>query len=418
MKPWFIMQESFQSAIKTVSVNKLRTILSLLGITIGIFAIISVFTIIDSLEANLREDIAALGDDVIYIQKWPWAPENGEEYEWWKYFNRPLPSMREYQELKRRIEKAKAISFFAATGRSVKYKDNSVEGLQIWGISEEFDQIRDFSIASGRFLSGYDIETGNNIAVVGQTVVRDLLDNVSPIGKKITVEGRDLTIVGTFAKEGKSAVGGGSLDKTIMVPIGFYAKIVNLREEQSNPMIWVKAAEGIPVGELKEEVRIGMRIIRRLKPKAEDNFALNQTSMFKAGIAQIFGVINIAGWIIGGFSILVGGFGIANIMFVSVKERTNIIGIQKALGAKRRYILYEVLYESGILSLMGGIIGLLLTFGGTVIVKNVSEFNIYLTNSNIITGLLISCVVGLIAGLAPAISASRLNPVEAIASTF
>lgn len=418
MKPWFIIQESFQSAFKTVSVNKLRTFLSLLGITIGIFAIISVFTIIDSLEKNVREDIASLGNDVIVIEKWPWAPEGGKEYEWWNYFNRPLVSLREYTELKRRLKKAKAVSFLAVTGKTVKYRENSAEGFQVWGISKEFSELRNFSILNGRYFSENELESGNNLAVIGFSVAKELFPDEEPIGKKIKVGGKDITIIGSFTKEGNSIVGGGSMDKNIAVPINFFSKISNLKEDRSNPMIWVRPAEGVEVAELKDELKVVMRSLRRLKPKADDNFAINQTSLFNAGITEIFGVINIAGWIIGGFSVLVGGFGIANIMFVSVKERTNIIGIQKALGAKRKYILLEVLYESGILSLIGGAIGLLLIFLGTIVVNNTSEFNIYLTAGNIITGMLISIIVGLVAGFAPAISAARLNPVEAISSTF
>ena len=208
------------------------------------------------------------------------------------------------------------------------------------------------------------------------------------------------------------------MDEHIVLPVRFLSKFINLREERSNPMIWVKAGENIPVTELKDEVRGVLRAMRRLKPSADDNFALNQSSMISAGVDQIFKIINVAGWIIGMFSILVGGFGILNIMFVSVRERTNMIGIQRAMGAKRNYIMLEVLYESGILSILGGIIGLLLIFCGTLIINNTSDFEIHLSLRNIIRGLIISACIGMIAGLFPAYKASRLNPVEAITTTF
>ena len=202
------------------------------------------------------------------------------------------------------------------------------------------------------------------------------------------------------------------------MPVKFMGTIVDLKNEQNNPMIWVRAGDDISMPELKEELRGVMRSIRRLKPAAEDNFALNQTSVLTGGINQIFSVINIAGGLIGIFSILVGGFGIANIMFVSVKERTHIIGIKKALGAKKHYIMLEVLYESGLLSLIGGIIGLLLIFIGTLIVTGATDFKISLSLGNVVKGLVISSIVGLISGLAPAISAAKLNPVAAIAVSF
>jgi len=418
MRFLYILKESLLSALKTINANKLRTLLSLLGVTIGIFAIISVFTVIDSMENEVKEVLADLGDDVIYVEKWPWAPEKGEEYPWWKYLNRPVPTLKEYIELKRRLTSARAISFLAITQKTVEYKNNLVENVQIWGVSEEFDYNRSLNIEKGRFLTAYEINTGKNFVIIGNEVASRLFENEEPVGKRLKVMGNKTIIIGVLAREGKSFLGGGSMDEVVLLPVKFLGTLVDLKKEQNNPMIWVRAADNVSVLELKEELRGVMRGIRRLKPSAEDNFALNQTSMLTAGINQIFNVINIAGAIIGIFSILVGGFGIANIMFVSVKERTHIIGIKKALGAKKHYIMLEVLYESGILSLIGGIVGLILIYIGTLIVTRVTEFNIYLSIGNIIIGLIISSLVGLISGLAPAISAARLNPVEAIAVTF
>lgn len=418
MRSWYILQESLQSAFKTIVINKLRTVLSLLGITIGIFAIISVFTVLDSLESNVRESLSSLGDNVIYVEKWPWAPEDGKEYEWWKYLNRPLPTLKEYQNLKKRLTKASTVCFVSARDRTIKYQSNSAENILVWGVSDDYEKSRSLNIEQGRYFTGFEVISGKNFAIIGKKLAGDLFRNENPLNKTIKISGHNATIIGILEKEGKSMLGGGSLDNNIVVPVNFFAKIINLREERSNPMIWVKAHDNVPVNELKDEVRGVLRAIRRLKPSAVDNFALNQTSMISAGLNQIFLVINIAGWIIGMFSILVGGFGIANIMFVSVKERTNIIGIQKAMGAKKNYILLEVLYESGILSLVGGIIGLILIFLGTLIIRNITDFDIYLTFGNIITGLIISGTVGLISGLAPALKAARLNPVEAISQTF
>jgi putative ABC transport system permease protein len=237
------------------------------------------------------------------------------------------------------------------------------------------------------------------------------------LGRSIRIKGKKLTVVGVFAQEGKSLIGGGSMDKVVLIPVEFMASLTDLKNESSNPQIWVKAGTGMTVDELKQTIRLTMRSIRRLSPRTKDNFALNETSLMSSAIDQIFKVVGVAGWFIGIFAVLVGAFGIANIMFVSVKERTNIIGIQKALGAKNYYIILEVLIESVLLSIVGGLLGLLLIFLGTLIAR-AQDFDVFLTTGNIFFGLFISTTVGLIAGLMPAFTAARLNPVKAIASTF
>jgi putative ABC transport system permease protein len=415
---YYMLHESMQSAFRTVILNKLRTLLSLMGITIGIFAIIAVFTVLDSMEENIRESVSSLGSDVIYIEKWPWMPEEGQEYKWWEYLNRPVPSMRDYQQLKKRLQNARAVTFFAGFGATVEYGNASMENLAIWGASEEFEETRNFGIAKGRFLTPFEMNTGKNAAVIGHTIMERLFKNMDPIGREIKVKGKNITVIGVFEKEGKSFVGGGSVDENVLVPIKFMATMIDLRNDESNPMIWIRSNDRVPIDQFKEEVRGAMRAVHRLKPGAKDNFALNQSSVLNAGIESIFGIINFAGGFIGILAVIVGAFGIANIMFVSVKERTNIIGIQKALGAKRYYIILEVLYESVLLSLIGGLIGMLLVFIGTVIVRNSFDFDIYLSLGNIILGLVISTAVGIIAGLFPAIVAARLDPVKAMASTF
>jgi putative ABC transport system permease protein len=389
-----------------------------MGITIGIFAIIAVYTVLDSMEENIRESVSSLGSDVIYIEKWPWMPEEGQEYKWWEYLNRPVPSTREYQQLKKKLQNARAVSFFAGIGSTVEYGNASMENLSIWGASEEFEETRNFGIAKGRFLTPFELDAGKNFAVIGHTIMERLFKNTDPIGRDIKIKGKNLTVIGVFEKEGKSFVGGGSVDENVIIPIKFLATMIDLRKDESNPMIWIRSNDRVPIDQFKEEVRGAMRAVRRLKPSVKDNFALNQSSVLNAGIEGIFGIINLAGGFIGILAVIVGAFGIANIMFVSVKERTHIIGIQKALGAKKYYIILEVLYESVLLSLIGGLIGLLLVFIGTVIVRNSFDFKIYLSFGNIILGLVISMAVGIIAGLFPAIVAARLDPVKAMASTF
>jgi len=421
MKIIKLIIESFSFSFNSVIINRLRTILSLLGITIGIFAIITVFTVIDSLENNIRESLQSFGENTIYVEKWPWAPEEGQEYEWWQYWNRPVPKLEEYKAIKERSVYAETACFFAFANKTVEYKNNSIENTQIWGTSNEFQEVRAFEIADGRFISDFEYNSGKNIAVIGYTIADKLFEGKNPVGKQIQISGHKVTVIGVFTKEGKSVFGGGSLDELILVPVFYLRTFVDIRSENAGPMIWVPAKSNVNAIELKEDLRQILRSMRRLKPRADDNFALNQTSMISRGLDQVFKVINIAGGFIGIFSILVGGFGIANIMFVSVKERTNQIGIQKALGAKRYFILFQFLFEAILLALSGGVIGLLLIFGGTSFVTGfelLGSFKITLTIGNIILGLTISVLIGVISGFAPAWSAARMDPVEAINTAF
>ncbi len=412
-----LILESFVFAFKSVIVNRLRTILSLLGITIGIFAIISVFTIFDSLEINIQENLAQAGENVIYIQKWPWAPEEGQEYEWWQYWNRPVPKYREYLFLKEQSQMADVVSFHAFSRRTLKYKNNSADDIVVWGTTPEFEEVRESEIERGRFFTQFEFQASRNLVVVGYNIADRLFRNDDPIGKEIKIRGHKATVIGVFKREGSSMFG--SMDDWVVVPLQFMEKLTDIRRENADPQILVRAKPNVSNEELMEELRSLLRSYRRLSPRADDSFALNRTSMLTGVIDQVFKVLNTAGFFIGIFSILVGGFGIANIMFVSVKERTNIIGIQKALGAKRYFILLQFLFESMLLAVTGGVIGLLIVFAGAAVMSGImEEFKVFLTAGNIVLGLVISASIGIISGFAPAWSAARMDPVEAINTSF
>jgi putative ABC transport system permease protein len=405
-------------AIQSVIVNRLRAMLSLLGITIGIFAIIAVFTIVDSLEKNIRESVNSLGSDVIYIEKMPWAPEEGEEYAWWKYINRPLASIDEYEFLDRKAKGAKHVCFISSVGRRIEYGNNNIEGAGVAGVTDQFKDIRSFELEQGRYFSLMEDRAGRNVGVIGYEVAQKLFEGSNPLGKYIEIFGSKVMVIGVVEKEGTGTFSGMILDDVVILPLEFYQNFIDVRRDMANPMIWVQAKQNVGVEELTFEIRQLMRSYRRLKPSEEDSFALNQTSLINNQLDQLFAVLKIAGFFIGIFSIIVGGFGIANIMFVSVKERTHIIGIQKALGAKRYFILTQFLFESVMLSVAGGIIGLLIIFMGAIAITLSSDFAVSLTMDNILLGIGISSLIGLISGIFPAWQGARMDPVVAINTTF
>jgi putative ABC transport system permease protein len=406
-----LLRESYLFATTALRVNKLRTILSLLGITIGIFAIISVFTVFDSMENEIRSSIESLGNDVLFVQKWPWS--FGSDYAWWKYMNRPLPKIDEMDVIKRKSSGADAVAFMASTSRTVEHLNNSIEGISILGVSQDYDKCMAVDIDDGRYFSDMESAGGKNVVIIGSFIAENLYTNTDPIGKEIKIFGRKLKIIGVFKKKGDNMFGDNS-DKEAMLPVNYIRNLIDIRSDNVDPFIIVKAKKGVSNEELKDELTGIIRSEHRLKPLAEDDFSINETSLLTQGFESLFSVISWVGWIIGGFSILVGGFGIANIMFVSVKERTSIIGIQKSLGAKKYFILFEFLFEAVILSLIGGLVGLLIVYIGTQIVSIFFDMHFTLGMGNIMMGIITSGIIGIIAGFVPAWAAARLNPVDAI----
>jgi len=407
-----LLKESVVFAWQALVSNKLRTFLSLLGITIGIFAIITVFTIVDSLERNIRSSVQSLGDNVVFVMKWPWT--FGPDYPWWKYMNRPVPTYKEVDEVRRKTKSAEVIGFRISARKILKHKNNTIENAIVSGWSYDYGKIKSFDIIDGRYFREDEVEGGYNVVILGSTIAEGLFpNNEYPIGKTIKVAGRNCRVIGVIKKEGESMLGN-SMDNQVVVPYNFARLFMDVKSESSEPFIAVKAKTGVTNEQLKDELTGVMRSIRGLKPLADDDFALNETNLLSKNFDGLFDIVGIAGAIIGGFSILVGGFGIANIMFVSVRERTNLIGIQKSLGAKNYFILSQFLFESVFLSLMGGIIGLLLIYILTFAADGMIDMEITLTRSNIILGLTISVLIGVISGFIPAYGASQLDPVEAI----
>ncbi len=406
-----LLRESFLFAFQAIVVNKLRTFLSLLGITIGIFAVIAVFTIVDSMEITIRKNIESLGNNVMFVQKWPWA--FGSDYPWWKYLNRPLPTPKEMNEIVKRSNGIEAATFMLSANKTIKHLDRSIDNAEVLCVSHDYDKVWSINLSDGRYFTPNESAGGKNVAIIGSSIAETLFENTDPIGKKIKIFGRNLEVIGIVKKVGKDLFGNGT-DNQVLTPINWARNVIDIKFEGYQPCIIVKAKPFYSNAEVKDELTGVMRSIRKLKPSAEDDFAINETDILTKGFESIFSVMSIAGWIIGGFSLLVGGFGIANIMFVSVRERTNIIGIQKSLGAKSYFVLFEFLFEAIILCLIGGALGLLLVYLGTVIVASAFDMELTLTVGNITLGIFVSATIGLISGYIPAYMASKLDPVVAI----
>ena len=408
--------ESFIFAIQAIIVNKTRTILTLLGITIGIFCIISVFTVFDSIERTIRNSVESLGSNVVFIQKWPWGT-GGQEYPWWRYMRRPEPRLNELDEIIRRSQTTEAAAYFVSASREVSHMSATMQGAIIVGVSHDYDVVFPLDIDNGRYFTPVESASGRNVAIIGDDVRKNLFNNLDPVGRQITVWGRKLEVIGSLRREGQNTFGNSS-DNQVLVPVNFARNFIDLNSHNVGSTIVVRAKAHVANDEMVDELTGIMRSVRRLKPAAEDNFSINETSVLTNAFDSLFGVITVVGWIIGGFSLLVGGFGIANIMFVSVKERTGIIGIQKSVGAKNYVVLFQFLFEAVFLSVFGGIIGLLIIFIGTLVFSYALEMELVLTAGNIFLGVFVSAIIGLLSGFIPAWAASRLDPVEAMRSAI
>ncbi|MBC35852.1 MAG: ABC transporter [Bacteroidetes bacterium] len=409
-----LINESFLFALQSIRVNKVRTLLSLLGITIGIFSVISVFTVFDSMERSIKSSIDELGDNVLFVQKWPWAM--GGDYPWWKYWQRPEPKLAELAEIQRKSNTIESASFMIAVNRTVKYLNNSIENAVVVAASHDYDKTMTVKVEEGRYFTAIESASGKNVVIIGAEISEVLFNGLDPIGRKIKIFGRNVEVIGVREKEGEDLFGNTS-DDQLLIPINFARSLVDIRN--TSPSIIVRARPNITNDEMRDELTGILRASHRLKPSEDDDFAINETDIITKGFEDLFRIVGMVGWVIGGFSLLVGGFGIANIMFVSVKERTNQIGIQKSLGAKNYFILFQFLFEAVFLSLFGGIVGLLIILLLVVLVNSQGmALELVLTNGNIILGMGVSIFIGLISGIIPARNASRLNPVEAMRSTF
>ena len=404
--------ESFRFALNALRTNLTRTVLSLLGVTVGIFAIITVFTLVDSLENKIKSSFAFLGTNVMRVDRFPFA-SGPQDYPWWKYFRRPSATFAEYKFLEERVKNAEGVTISASSMTTAQAGSNAFEGMALTGVAYTYQDVYEVALEEGRYFSEAEINASRNLAILGKKIATTLFPNQPALGKEVKIKGMKFRVVGIFEEEGEGFLDLPSKDEACLIPYGAFTKMYYTGRNGLEPTIAIKGKdEDVGLVALENELTGLLRAKRGLKPTEEDNFALNKTEFIQNAIGSIFDVISVAGWVIGGFSILVGGFGIANIMFVSVRERTNIIGIQKSLGAKNYFILFQFLFEAIFLSLIGGGTGILLVFFLSFV--PIGSLDLVLSVGNIILGLGVSSIIGVVAGIVPATLAARLDPVEAI----
>jgi len=411
-----IIFTSIGQALQELRVNKLRTFLSLLGITIGIFCIIAVLTVLDSMKNNIQSEMSTLGSDVLYIGRWPWMDEGGE-YKWWEYWRRPGMSPTELRAIQSNAPDAELATLcLTLNNQTLKHEDLDVSSITAYSVTAGFDKIQNIEIAKGRYLGMSELDGGVTNVVIGDEVYKSLFPgNRNAIGNTIALGGKRFTVVGIMKRVGKN-MAGFDFDNGIILPYYAAASFVEARSFNYDPVLVVKAKAGTSVDELKYEVEGVLRRVRKVRPGQANNFAINQLSQVSQRIESLFGTIDVIAAVIGGFSLIVGAFGIANIMFVTVKERTKIIGLKKAIGARSRSILTEFLAEAVTLCIMGGLIGVIVVLLLSLLLTYGLDFKVTLSFNNFLLGISISAIVGVLAGYIPARAASRLDPVVAIRS--
>ena len=406
-----LLKESFGFAMNALKNNKLRTLLSLLGVTIGIFSIIAVLAAVDSLDRKISKDLSSLDKNTIYLMKFSFGPSDIPQ---WKREQFPNVKYDEYTFMKGAMTNTEAMAYQIFTRReSIKYDSKTVSSVQIVPTSQEFIDIQGLEFEEGRFYNESEANSGATVIVIGSEISKSLFGDFDPIGKNVRLYGQRFTVIGVMKKEG-TGLFGDSNDTAAYIPVNFVRQLYGDNNTSLTNVIIFKPKKGVDMEAYKSEISQKLRSFRGVKAGEIDNFFINVFSGFTDLIDGILGQMNVVGWIISGFSLLVGGFGIANIMFVSVKERTNLIGIQKSLGAKNRFILFQFLFEAVILSVIGGVIGLILVWTISVILTKALDFEFVLGMGNIILGTTLAAIIGLISGILPAIAASKLDPVEAI----
>ncbi len=407
-----ILQNSLKLTFQELKVNKLRTALSLTGVAFGIFCIIGVLATVNSLERNIQNEVKSLGSNTIYIDKWDYS--GGPNQPMWKIRARPVMKIDEAEHIRERSSLTGEVTYLMQTGANLSHKDDLLQNVRVYGISEAQINIQPLQFEAGRYFSSSEFSNGTNNCIIGFMNAENLFGSAErAIGKQVDIKGRKSKIIGVIKKEGKSFIGW-DYDECVMLTNKYAKQLFD--PEFANPILIVKGKEGVSTDALTQDLRGIMRQVRKLSPTQEDNFSLNSVEAFSKAISDSFVTINIVGGIIGGISLIVGMFGIANIMFVTVKERTSVIGLKKAIGARKGTILFEFLLEATILCILGGAIGLVLVYLLTLVLSGPLEFPVYISLPMLFTTIIICLLVGILAGIIPASQAAKMDPVVAIRS--
>ena len=419
MKPGIFITETVRVSVSAIQQNKLRSVLSVLGITIGIYCIVAVYALVHSLEMNINQQFTKYGTNVLFVQKWPWD-EFGGNYPWWKYLSRPVSSPSEAYFLESKLPKDRTANVAYTFSRQEKVASNGVtlDGTKVACISHGYMEIQNLAVEFGRLFTVEESSSGQPVVILGNTIAQQLYGGSNAVGEMLRIGNRMCRVVGVCALEGQSIINN-SKDEQVFVPLKMGLGMYSYREND-DAQVMIQAKEGVSLDDLTVEVSQLMRQFRKIKPGKEANFAVNRMTMITEAVSQLFSQIKNIGIVIGGFAMIVGCFGVANIMFVSVKERTKEIGIQKALGAPHIFIQFQFLLEAIWLCVIGGLIGMIfvwLTFLGlnAVLQKTMGEgFALVLSAGDAQLGIWVSALVGIVAGFIPATQAARLNPVEAM----
>jgi putative ABC transport system permease protein len=405
---------SLKMALQEFRSNKLRTFLSLLGITFGIFCIISVLATINSMKIAVKESLNSLGSKTVFVDKWEWRDDNN--YPWWKYVKRPNPKYEDMVQLKERVSILANASYLMQDNSTVEVGSDILTGINYYGVTEDFGNIEHFDIAYGRYLLQSDFDHANNSLVLGYTVAEKMFTNPEKaVGQKVRLKNNKIAyVIGVIAHQGQSFMNMWDYDNSLIMASTFMKQVT--KESQARPQIIIQGRPTVSIPALKEELTGAMRSIHKLSPTQEDDYALNDIETFSKFMDNIFANINIGGWAIAALSLIVGMFGVANIMFVTVRERTSQIGLKKAIGAKRGTILAEFLLESAFLCIIGGLIGMIAVFILTAIFNTFFSFKVFIPGDIIALAVGICLTVGILAGIIPAFIAARMDPVVAIRS--
>ncbi|MEI7812814.1 MAG: ABC transporter permease [Ignavibacteria bacterium] len=401
------IKEGIFISLRAIRANKMRSILTTLGIVIGIFAVTTMSTAITGLRNAFIKSIASIGSDVLYVDKYAWF--SGED--WHEQRNRKYITMEQYEKLKAALRNVDAVVPNLRTfGSLVKRKEKTATTSIITGTTADYIKTTGVFPVAGRFMTEFEVNSGHSVCVVGQDIVDNLFPNEDPINKTIKLEGETLRIIGVLEKQGSGFMGGFSLDGQVIMPIEVFKKTFGPKRDSFRINIKVKDVQEMP--DVKEEIRDIMRAVRKVPFGSTDDFAINQQEALTKMYDSIIGVVAVAGLVITALSLFVGAIGIMNIMFVSVKERTKEIGIRKAIGAKTSSILFQFLAESAIICIMGGAVGVLFSFPASLIINRFMPTSMPV--EIVIGSFFISAMVGVISGFLPAYKASKMNPVEAL----